>query len=194
MRLGAIVIDSNDIEKLASFYEALLGWTKNQQIHDGEKCIVLSKDDYSETPLVFQEDPDYVAPKWPTTKEEQQQMIHLDFYVSIDEYETKVEHAVKCGAKISEEQFTDKWKVMLDPSGHPFCIIPIPKDIYEQRYNKGIELSHVNIYEFIKKLNHEEITHMISKAKTQEEAKFYAKITDYLLQENQKRLIKEGVF
>ena len=36
---------------------------------------------------------------------------------------------------MSEDQFSNGWKVMIDPSGHPFCIIPIPKDIYEQRYS-----------------------------------------------------------
>ncbi len=134
MRLGAIVIDSNDIEELSDFYAKLLGWTKSSQIQDGEKWITVVKEDYSETPIVFQENPNYIKPKWPSYKDEQQQMVHLDFYVSMDEFESKIEHAMKCGAKMSEDQFSDKWKVMFDPSGHPFCIIPIPEDIYQQRY------------------------------------------------------------
>lgn len=134
MRLGAIVIDSDKIEELSDFYAKMLGWTKNSQIQDGEKWITLVKEDFSETPLVFQENPDYVTPKWPSNKEEQQQMVHLDFYVCMDEFESKIEHAIKCGAKMSESQFSDSWKVMADPSGHPFCIIPIPNEIYEQRY------------------------------------------------------------
>lgn len=134
MTLGAIVIDSNNIEELSSFYEKFLGWTKNVQIQEGEKWITVVKADYSETPLVFQENHDYTEPKWPSNKEEQGQMIHLDFYVSEDEFESKIEHAIKCGAKMAEEQFSNNWKVMIDTSGHPFCIIPIPKDIYEQRY------------------------------------------------------------
>ncbi|MGL6202428.1 MAG: VOC family protein [Lachnospiraceae bacterium] len=134
MRLGAIVIDSDNVEELSDFYARLLGWTKSSQIQDGEKWITVVKDDYSETPIVFQEDLNYRQPKWPSDKEEQQQMIHLDFYVCADEFESKIEHAIKCGAKMPEPQFSNNWKVMLDPSGHPFCIIPIPKDIYQQRY------------------------------------------------------------
>lgn len=135
MRLGSIVIDSNNTEELSDFYTRLLGWTKSVQVVEDEKWIIVAKADYSETPLVFQENPDYKKPTWPTDKEEQQMMIHMDFYVSMDEYESKIEHAIKCGAYVLESQFTDDWKVLADPSGHPFCIIPIPNDIYQQRYH-----------------------------------------------------------
>lgn len=134
MKLGAIVLDSDNIEELSDFYAKMLGWNKDSQILDGEKWITVIKADYTETPLVFQENPDYKKPIWPSTKEEQQQMIHLDFYVKMDEFEKQVEHAVKCGAKIAESQLSSNWKVLTDKSGHPFCIIPIPNEIYEQRY------------------------------------------------------------
>lgn len=134
MRLGSIVIDSDNVEELSSFYAEFLGWTKNVQTHDGEKWITVVKEDYSETPLVFQENSNYKKPKWPSDSKKQQQMVHLDFYVRMDEFESSVDHAVKCGAKVAEEQFSDGWKVIIDPSGHPFCIIPIPNDIYEERY------------------------------------------------------------
>lgn len=136
MRLGAIVLDSDHIEELSDFYANMLGWTKSSQVQDGEKWITVAKEDFSETPLLFQENPEYISPIWPSSKEEQQQMIHLDFYVSMDEYKSKIEHAIKCGAKMMESQFSDSWTVMSDISGHPFCIIPIPTDIYEQRYGK----------------------------------------------------------
>ena len=135
MKLGAIVLDSDNIEELSDFYTKMLGWTKSSQSHEGETWITVIKDDYTETPLVFQNNPSYKKPIWPSNKEEQQQMIHLDFYVSMDEYEEKVEHAIKCDAKMVENQLSDDWKVMTDSSGHPFCIIPIPKEIYGQRYN-----------------------------------------------------------
>lgn len=134
MRLGAIVLDSDNIEELSDFYAKLLGWTKNCQNHDGEKWITVIKPDYTEIPLVFQENPDYQKPIWPSTREEQQQMVHLDFYVKSDEFDEKVRHAIECGAKIAKNQSTDDWKVFTDISGHPFCIIPIPKEVYEQRY------------------------------------------------------------
>lgn len=53
----------------------------------------------------------------------------------MDEFESKVQHAVDCGAKMLESPFSTNWKVMSDISGHPFCMIPIPNHIYEQRYD-----------------------------------------------------------
>jgi len=136
MKLGSIVIDSNDVEELSAFYENLLGWVKNVQINDDEKWITLIKEDYSETPLVFQFNPNYKRPTWPSNVENQQQMVHLDFYVSLSDFNKKVDHAIKCGAFLAKEQFSNDWKVLIDPSGHPFCIIPIPDEVYEQRYGK----------------------------------------------------------
>ncbi|MDR2889257.1 MAG: hypothetical protein LBV33_05390 [Lachnospiraceae bacterium] len=138
MRLGEIVIDSDNIEELSGFYAQLLGWTKSSQIHEGEKWIIVAKEDYSEAPIIFQENPDYRRPKWPvdrSDKEAQQQMIHLDFYVTMTEFSGAVGHAIECGAQICATQFTDSWTVLIDPSGHPFCIIPIPDEVYQQRYN-----------------------------------------------------------
>ncbi len=134
MKLGAIVLDSDNIEELSDFYARMLGWTKSCQTLNGEKWINVIKDDYTETPLVFQENPDYKHPIWPSTQEEQQQMIHLDFYVRADEFEEKVAHAIRCGAKLAESQLSSDWKVLIDCSGHPLCIIPIPEEVYEQRY------------------------------------------------------------
>jgi predicted lactoylglutathione lyase len=134
MRLGAIVLDSDNIEALSDFYAKLLGWTKSSQIHDGEKWITVIKPDYTETPLVFQENPDYQKPIWPSTNKEQQQMIHMDFYVKADEYDDTVKHAIHCGAKPAKSQLSNDWTVMIDVSGHPFCIIPLPKEVYEARY------------------------------------------------------------
>ncbi|MDL2211466.1 hypothetical protein LJB88_01150 [Erysipelotrichaceae bacterium OttesenSCG-928-M19] len=136
MRLGAIVIDSDNIEKLADFYADLLGWVKTEQINNDEKWLIVAKADYSETPLVFQQNLDYQSPVWPSNSQQQQQMQHLDFYVRMDEYQQKIEHAIKCGASKANSQFSKDWQVMIDPSGHPFCIIPIPNEIYEQRYSK----------------------------------------------------------
>lgn len=123
MKLGSVVIDSNNVEELSEFYKNLLGWQKKIYDHgkDG-KWIVLSNKEESTTHLVFQQNDDYVKPVWPEEKNKQQQMLHLDFYS--DNVNENIEHAIKCGAKIANYQSTDNWKVLIDPAGHPFCIIP----------------------------------------------------------------------
>lgn len=126
MWLGAIVLDSGDSEELSDFYQNLLGWTKERQIFEDEKWIVVKSSNGKGTPLVFQEVADYERPKWPNIKGIQQQMLHLDFYVKEDDLDKEVNHAISCGAVLSEIQLSESWKVMFDPAGHPFCIIPLP--------------------------------------------------------------------
>ena len=119
MKLGAIVLDSNNSDELANFYQRLLGWTKTR--YDDE-WIIVSSNKGEGVPLVFQEIKDYRKPIWPSMPTEQQQMIHLDFYV--DHVEEATKHALACGAQISEVQLSRDWQVLLDPAGHPFCILP----------------------------------------------------------------------
>lgn len=80
-------------------------------------------------PLIFQESPDYQPPVYPSEKDKQQQMLHLDFYTEQNKLEEEIQHALDCGAIISDVQYSEDWKVLIDPSGHPFCIIPIPSDM-----------------------------------------------------------------
>lgn len=119
MKLGAIVLDSGNSNDLADFYAKLLGWTKH--VYD-EEWIIVKSDSGEGLPLVFQEIEDYVKPVWPCKQGHQQQMLHLDFYV--DDVEMGVQHAQTCGAELSEVQLEEGWRVMLDPAGHPFCVLP----------------------------------------------------------------------
>ena len=51
---------------------------------------------------------------------------HLDFYVDdLDEAQATL---VARGARVADPQPNpDRWRVMLDPAGHPFCICPTPE-------------------------------------------------------------------
>lgn len=122
MRLASVILDTDNAEKLASFYERLLGWDR-KTYDDGTngKWITLRKKDESTTKLVFQEIENYERPVWPEEKGKQQQMLHLDFYSN--DVEKSVKHALKCGATLAKYQ-SGYWKVLIDPSGHPFCIVP----------------------------------------------------------------------
>lgn len=126
MKLSSVVIDCDDAEILSEFYKNLLGWEKKVYDH-GENgiWITLRNKEESTTRLVFQEVDDYVRPIWPEEKDGQQQMLHMDFYSNNVEYDVK--HAIKLGATLSSYQSGD-WKVLIDPAGHPFCIVPTRKN------------------------------------------------------------------
>lgn len=126
MRLSSVVIDSNNAIELSKFYENLLGWEKKIYDHgENGKWITLRNKHESTTRLVFQEIENYQRPTWPEEKGMQQQMIHLDFYS--DNVEEDVKHAIELGAVLADYQSGD-WKVLIDPAGHPFCIVPTRKN------------------------------------------------------------------
>lgn len=117
-----VVLDSDNAEELSMFYERLLGWTR----FPGEEFTVLANLEQKGFPtwITFQQVDDYVPPVWPVEPDKQQQMVHLDFHVK--NVEEGVRHALSCGATLSEIQCEDGWWVLLDPSGHPFCLLPPP--------------------------------------------------------------------
>lgn len=115
-----VVLDSDNADELSAFYERLLGWTR----YKGEEYTVLRNVDQPGFPtwITIQQVDEYVRPVWPATPDAQQQMAHLDFHV--EDVEEGVKHAIACGATMSEFQFDERWRVMIDPAGHPFCILP----------------------------------------------------------------------
>jgi hypothetical protein len=112
-RYPTFVLDCPDPGALASFYGALLDWKPDVEDDwaeirpaDGSTCIC------------FQQVEDYRAPQWPG--QEVPQQVHLDVVVDdLDEGEAAV---VELGATRAEHQPGTKFRVFLDPAGHPFCL------------------------------------------------------------------------
>lgn len=117
-----IVLDSDNSEELSAFYEKLLGWTRHEHKSDDEWIVVNNGKRDGLPELIFQQIEHYIRPVWPDASGKQSQMMHLDFHV--DDLNEGVEHALSCGAELSPIQLEDSWRVMLDPAGHPFCILP----------------------------------------------------------------------
>ncbi len=120
IKLYAFTIDCPQPYELAQFYAALLQW--EIAYHDEDwACLGAPGAPQGAYPgILFQRNPDYVPPVWPEAPGAQQQMAHMDF--AVDDLEQAVAHAVQCGAEPAATQFSDDWRVMLDPAGHPFCL------------------------------------------------------------------------
>ena len=124
MKLGCVTLDSRNAEEHADFYQKLLGWTIRFTNTDEDLKFVGIVNEATGLTLLFQEDSDYIPPVWPAESGRQQTMAHLDFH-TVD-LEKDVNFAIACGAKLVETQYSDKWKVLIDPAGHPFCIEKLP--------------------------------------------------------------------
>lgn len=113
--LYMVNLDCAEPPAMARFYAALLGWE-----------IPHCEDDYSmvsdgSTSIGFGKVDGYCAPAWPDSGSPKR--YHLDLGVSdLERAETE---AKKLGATVPEFQpGGDRWRVMLDPAGHPFCLVP----------------------------------------------------------------------
>jgi len=126
IKIHSFTLDCRDPHALADFYAKLLNW-KSKSLGEDWACVYATGNSKEASPcILFQRNLDYVPPVWPETDGAQQQMAHLDF--DVNDLEKAVEHAIKCGASMSEQQFSDRWRVMFDPAGHPFCLCKMDND------------------------------------------------------------------
>ena len=113
LRVSAVSLDCADHVVLATFYAELLGgtvlWT-----HENASAV-----DTGGLVLVPQSVTDYREPEWPGAA-----IVHLDLTVGASELDDAVARAVALGARLAHPQPDPRWRVLLDPAGHPFCITP----------------------------------------------------------------------
>ncbi|MCB8906282.1 MULTISPECIES: VOC family protein [unclassified Streptomyces] len=118
MRPTAVNLDCADPLALADFYRRATGLPLHER-SDGEFAGVGGGE--GELILGFQRVDGYRPPTWPGPDVPQQ--LHLDF--DVDDLDDAVARLVEWGATVPTAQPSpDRWRVVLDPAGHPFCISP----------------------------------------------------------------------
>jgi len=113
IRLGSVSLDCPDPSALARFYATLLGV---EVAYDTEGFAALRLDGAW---LSMQKVENYRPPTWPDPEVPQQ--AHLDFAVA--DLAAAEEAALAAGATTAATQPSpERWRVMLDPTGHSFCL------------------------------------------------------------------------
>ncbi len=120
IKMYSFTVDCKEPQELANFYGALLKW--DTMVLDQEyACVYPPGTNQGAYPaILFQRNAGYKPPVWPEEPEAQQQMAHMDF--AVNDLEKAIQHALTCGAAMAKEQFSNDWRVMFDPAGHPFCL------------------------------------------------------------------------
>jgi predicted enzyme related to lactoylglutathione lyase len=115
--LAMVNLDTADPPAQARFYAEALGW---QVTHSETEYAMVSD---GTTSIGFGQVPGYRPPAWPDP--DGVKRFHLDLYVDdVDEAERQCH---KLGASTPEFQpGGERWRVLLDPGGHPFCLCPRP--------------------------------------------------------------------
>ncbi len=113
IRLASVSLDCADPSALAAFYARLLGV---EVAYDSEQFAALR---LGGVWLSTQRVDQYRPPAWPDGEPPQQ--VHLDMAVS--DLEAGEAAAIAAGAvKATVQPSPERWRVMIDPAGHPFCL------------------------------------------------------------------------
>lgn len=110
LTLDSIAVDCPDPVALATFYAGLLG------VESRGDFIYLPGDKIE---IWFQQVEDYQAPTWPT--QERGQQLHFD--IAVQDKDAIIARAVELGATLSETRDGYHYPILLDPAGHPFCLV-----------------------------------------------------------------------
>ena len=95
-----------------AFWSHLLGWPV---AHSEGDYAMLTGPSHA---LGFGRVENHEPPAWPNTHGSKQ--FHFDLAVA--DLDSAAKAAVEFGATVPEDQPGDTWRVLLDPSGHPFCL------------------------------------------------------------------------
>ncbi len=111
--LAMVNLDCADPATSAAFYSGLTGW---DVLHSADEYAMIGD---GRTSIGFGRVPSYTPPPWPDENAEKR--FHLDFYV--DDLAVAEAAAQRLGAATPEFQpGGDRWRVLTDPAGHPFCL------------------------------------------------------------------------
>ncbi len=121
-------LDCDNPVELAHFYSKITG-LKIQPFDEGETaetCEWLELwDEKNRTKMAFQKIENYVKPTWPTGNLPQQ--AHMDFHAK--DLDIAQKQLFEIGAVKAEFQpKPHRFRVYLDPAGHPFCIVQSDHD------------------------------------------------------------------
>jgi hypothetical protein len=113
VRFSGVSLDCADPGLLADFYLTLLGGDRRWQSAGSAGVQVPG------VLLVMQRVPGYRPPTWPGTS-----LVHLDLAADGD-LAAATARALAAGAVLARDQPDPRWRVLLDPAGHPFCLTTI---------------------------------------------------------------------
>jgi catechol-2,3-dioxygenase len=119
-RLGAVALDAPDPARLARFYcEAL----DLQVIFENDSFVALKG---AGVLLTIQQVADLPPVTWPEGAVPKQ--IHLD--LAVDDLDSSEKALLTAGAtKAATQPAPDRWRVLIDPAGHPFCITTLIPEV-----------------------------------------------------------------
>jgi catechol 2,3-dioxygenase-like lactoylglutathione lyase family enzyme len=127
MEVTSLTIGAPNPRELAAFYARLLEWTVTADDPprpggppEAGWAQLRPPEGRRGPTLNFEYEAEYVRPVWPSEAGRQHITQHLD--ILVEDLDAAVAWAVAAGATLADFQPQDDVRVMLDPSGQPFCL------------------------------------------------------------------------
>lgn len=117
MKIGSIVIDCNEFDKMWAFWQDTLRYVPKYPLKDG---WVILRDPEGKNPNVS-------LNKIPKSVEGRIRL-RLDVYTT--DQEGGLERLLKMGATLYPRDYRpyEDFKILVDPEGNHFCVVQVPKD------------------------------------------------------------------
>jgi catechol 2,3-dioxygenase-like lactoylglutathione lyase family enzyme len=117
--LSGIALECRDPAQLAAFYAGLTGWPV---VHADPDWYSVGESERAAFHLSFQRAPGHQPPTWPDPASSMQAHLHF----RVEDLDAAERAVLDLGAIKFEHQPADRSRVYADPSGHPFCLVPVP--------------------------------------------------------------------
>ena len=116
MKIGSIVIDCNEFDKMLAFWQDMLHYVPKYPPKDG---WVILRDPKGKNPNV--------SLNKISKSVKGRIRLHLDLYT--DDQEGEVERLLKMGASLYPRDYKpdEDFKILVDPDGNHFCLVQVPK-------------------------------------------------------------------
>jgi hypothetical protein len=113
IRVASVSLDCSDPVALGAFWAQLLG---GEVAFSSEEFVAVKTDRLWVTAVQV---PDHQAPTWPEGSRPKQ--MHLD--LAVDDLGQAETEALRLGAvRAADQPAPDRYIVLTDPAGHPFCL------------------------------------------------------------------------
>ncbi|UJP39792.1 VOC family protein [Cellulomonas palmilytica] len=121
VRLTSVTLGTDEPALLAAFYARLLGGEVAATEAPSPEGPGWAQVRVPDGPtLNFEGEVQFRRPAWPAVPGGQNATEHLDLWV--DDLVAATRWAIECGATLAGVQPQADVRVLLDPSGHPFCL------------------------------------------------------------------------
>ena len=113
IRLGSVSLECAEPAPLAAFWANLLG---GEVVFESDDFVAVQLDHVWLSTIKVE---NYKPPTWPS--DEVPKQLHLD--LAVDNQSEAEDAAIALGAvKATFQPEPERWTVMIDPAGHPFCL------------------------------------------------------------------------